>query len=57
MQFMFKVFNKNNTPVDTGRKFNIHKTLRRRPGRLLNAFCTLNLRHCLLGKDVNLILT
>ena len=44
MQFMFKVFNKNNTPVDTGRKFNIHKTLRRRPGRLLNALCTFNLR-------------
>ena len=23
-------------PVDTGRKLNIHKTFRRRPGRLLN---------------------
>ena len=31
-------------PVDTGRKLNVHKTLRRRPGRLLNVFCTFNLR-------------
>ena len=31
-------------PVDTGRKLNIHKTFRRRPGRLLNALCTFNLR-------------
>ena len=23
-------------PVDTGRKLNVHKTFRRRPGRLLN---------------------
>ena len=31
-------------PVGTGRKLNVHKTLRRRPGRLLNVFCTFNLR-------------
>ena len=31
-------------PVDTGRKLNVHKTFRRRPGRLLNALCTFNLR-------------
>ena len=31
-------------PVDTGRKLNIHKTFRRRPGRLLNDLCTFNLR-------------
>ena len=31
------------TPVDTGRKLNVHKTFRRRPGRLLNVFCTFNL--------------
>ena len=31
-------------PVDTGRKLNVHKTFRRRPGRLLNVLCTLNLR-------------
>ena len=31
-------------PVDTGSKLNVHKTFRRRPGRLLNVFCTFNLR-------------
>ena len=31
-------------PVDTGRKLNVHKTFRRRPGHLLNALCTFNLR-------------
>ena len=31
-------------PVDTGRKLNIHKAFRRRPGRLLNVLCTFNLR-------------
>ena len=30
--------------VDTRRKLNVHKTFRRRPGRLLNVFCTFNLR-------------
>ena len=33
-----------NAPVDRGRKLNIHKTFRRRPGRLLNVLCTFNLR-------------
>ena len=32
------------TPVDTGRKLNVHKAFRRRPGRLLNVLCTFNLR-------------
>ena len=32
------------SPVDTGRKLNVHKTFRRRPGRLLNVLCTINLR-------------
>ena len=32
-------------PADTGRKLNIHKTFRRRPGRLLNVLCTFNLRN------------
>ena len=32
------------SPLDTGRKLNLHKTFRRRPGRLLNVLCTLNLR-------------
>ena len=33
-----------NSPVDTRRKLNVHKTLRRRPGRLLNVLCTFKLR-------------
>ena len=33
-----------NIPVDTGRKLNVHKTFRRRPGCLLNVLCTFNLR-------------
>ena len=36
-------------PVDTGRKLNVHKTLRRRPGRLLNVLCTFNLRPVSIG--------
>ena len=31
-------------PVDTGRKLNVHKTFRRRPGCLLDVLCTFNLR-------------
>ena len=31
-------------PVDTGRKSNVHKTFRRRPGHLLNVLRTVNLR-------------
>ena len=31
-------------PVDTGRQLNLHKTFRRRPGRLLNVLCSFNLR-------------
>ena len=30
--------------VDTGRKLNVHKTFRRRPGHLLNVLCTFSLR-------------
>ena len=30
--------------VDTGRKLNVHKTFRRRHGRLLNVLYTFNLR-------------
>ena len=39
-------------PVDTGRKLNVHKTFRRRPGRpgcLLNVLCTFNLRPVSVG--------
>ena len=31
-------------PVDTERKLNVHKTFRRRPGRLLNVLCIFSLR-------------
>ena len=31
-------------PIDTGRKLNVHKTFRRRPGRLLSVLCAFNLR-------------
>ena len=34
----------NTCPVDTGRKFNVHKTLRRCPEHLLSVLCTFNLR-------------
>ena len=34
----------NGVPVDTGRKLNVNKAFRRRPGRLLNVLCTFNLR-------------
>ena len=37
-------------PVDTGRKLNVHKTLRRRPGHLLNVLCTLNITSCAYGE-------
>ena len=30
-------------PIDKGRKSNVHKTFRRRPGRLLDILCTFNL--------------
>ena len=32
------------SPVDTGRKLNVHKTLPRCPARLLNVLCMFNLR-------------
>ena len=40
------------TPVDTGRKLKVHKTFRRRPGRLLNVLCTFNLRPVSTGTPV-----
>ena len=39
-------------PVDTGRKLNVHKTFKGRPGRLLNVLCTLNLRPVSTGQIV-----
>ena len=39
-------------PIDTGRKLNVHKTFRRRPGRLLNVLCTFSLRPVSTGNEV-----
>ena len=39
-------------PVDTGRKLNVHKTFRKRPGRLLNVLCTFSLRPVFTGKGI-----
>ena len=36
-------------PVYTGRKLNVHKTFRRRPGHLLNFLCTFSLRPVSMG--------
>ena len=38
-----------NNPVDTRRKLNVHKTFRRRPGRLLNSYVHSIYVLCLLG--------
>ena len=43
-QYFMQFFLKAIFPVDTGHKLNVHKTSRRRPGRLLNVLCTFNLR-------------
>ena len=43
-------------PVDTGRKFNEHKTFRRHPGRLLNVLCTFSLRPVSTGKIFDWVL-
>ena len=37
-------------PVDTGRKLNVNKSFRRRPGRLLNVSCMFNLYPVSTGK-------
>ena len=44
-------------PVDTGRKLNVYKTFKGRPGRLLNVLCTLNLRPVSTGFSENVIFT
>ena len=36
-------------PVDAGRKLNVHKTFRKRPGRLLNVLCAFSLRPVSMG--------
>ena len=45
-----KILKFKNNPVDTGRKLNVHKMFRRRPGRLLNVLCTFNLCPVSTGK-------
>ena len=40
---LLKQLQSHHHPADTGRKLNVHKTFRRRPGRLLNVLCTFNL--------------
>ena len=45
--------NFNQSPVDAGRKLNVHKTFRRRPGRLLNVLCTFKLSHCVYWEATN----
>ena len=42
-------------PVDTGRKLNVHKTFRRRPGRLVNVLCTFNLRPVSAGNTAQIL--
>ena len=44
----------NMNPVDTGRKLNVHKTFRRRPGRLLNLLCTFNVHPVSTGKTTRI---
>ena len=44
MQFNLLVTILRYIPADTGRKLNVHKTLRRRPGRFLTVLYTFNLR-------------
>ena len=41
--------------VYTGRKLNVHKTFRRRPGRLLNVLCTFNLRPVSTGIHIQIL--
>ena len=41
--FELKLFITEGYLVNTGRKLNLHKTFRRRPGRLLNVLCRFNL--------------
>ena len=40
-------------PIDAGRKLNVHKTLRRRPARLLNVLCTFGLRSMYMGMQLS----
>ena len=44
MDYGLKKMNEMDYPLDTERKLNVHKTFRKRPGRLLSVLCTFNLR-------------
>ena len=45
-------------PVDTGRKLNVHKAFRRRPGRILNVLCTfVQFTFCVYGDGMGQIST
>ena len=44
-------------PIDTGRKLNVHKTFRRRPGRLLKVLCTFSLRPVSTGFEIKRLLS
>ena len=45
------------SPVETGRKLNVHKTFRRRPRRLLNVLGTFNLRPVSSGRRLTWVLS
>ena len=51
-KFMVYLIKQAHYPIDEGRKLNVHKTFRRRPGRLLNVLCTFNLRPVSTGKEI-----
>ena len=51
---MSAIFIDETLPLDSRRKLNIHKTFRRRPGRLLNVLYTLNLRPVFTVKEPQL---
>ena len=45
---------RSNSPVDTGRKLNVHKTFRKRPGRLLSVLYMFSLRSVSTGRPTKL---
>ena len=53
----FDLCQHNCSPVNTGRKLNVHKTFRRRPGRLLNVLCAFNLGPVSAGKLLKVFIT
>ena len=54
----FDFYQKKLDPVDTGRKLNVHKAFRRRPGRILNVLCTfVQFTFCVYGDGMGQIST